>query len=75
MSFASPVHPALVAKSDAADHATYLLLTPDGRTVWVEKPAAATALESMRDAARMAARLPASLRAFGLPRSAELALH
>jgi hypothetical protein len=75
MPFAPPVHPALVAKSDTSDHATYLLLTPDGKTLWVERPDAATAFESMRDAARMAARLPASLRAFGLPRSAELALH
>jgi hypothetical protein len=72
MSFA---HPALVAKSDASENATYLLLTPDGKTVWVARPDAATPFDSMRDAARMAARLPASLRAFGLPRSTELALH
>lgn len=73
--------PALVAKTgqtqsghrkDAAD--TYLFVTPLGQTVWVDDPEAATAFASMREATRAAMRLPASLRAYGLPREPEVAL-
>jgi hypothetical protein len=67
--------PALVARTDLADHASYLLLTPAGRVDWVDSPVAATAFTSMREAARMAARLPAIQRAYGLPRNVEIALH
>ena len=66
-------HVALVARTDAADQASYLLLTPAGEAAWVERPDEATAFASMREAARMAARLPAKLRAFGLPRPQALA--
>ena len=75
MSFAPHAAEALVAKTGGSDHESYLLLTPDGKTAWVDRPDAATAFASMRDAARAAARLPACLRAFGLPRGAEIALH
>lgn len=68
--------PALVAKTglrkDAAD--TYLFVTPLGQTVWVDDPEAATAFASMREATRAAMRLPATLRAYGLPREPEVAL-
>jgi hypothetical protein len=66
--------PALVAKTDPADHASYLRVD-SGRIDWVDSPVAATAFTSMREAARMAARLPASQRAYSLPRHIELALH
>lgn len=53
----------------------YLQLTPLGASVWIDDPEAATAFASMREATRFASRLPASLRAFGLPRGPEVALH
>jgi hypothetical protein len=72
---AQPAHPALVARTDCArDAERYLLMMPAGRTIWVEDPGAATAFASMREATRMAMRLPASERAYGLPRHAELAV-
>ncbi len=67
--------PALVARTNPADHASYLRLTPAGRFDWVDSPVSATAFASMREAARMAARLPANQRAYGLPRNVELAMH
>jgi hypothetical protein len=67
-------HPALVARTERPDFERYLLVTSSGAPVWVDDPEAATAFASMREAARMAMRLPAALRAFGLPRDAELAV-
>jgi hypothetical protein len=46
---------------------SYLLLTEAGATDWTVDPGRATAFASMREAARMALRLPAALRAYGLP--------
>jgi hypothetical protein len=54
-------------------NSSYLQLTPAGAPVWVEDASAATAFASMREATRMAMRLPATLRAFGLLRAPELA--
>jgi len=72
---AQAAHSALVARTDAVrDVERYLLMMPAGRTSWVEDPGAATAFTSMREATRMAMRLPASERAYGLPREAELAV-
>lgn len=69
-------NPALVARTTLGSEAeTYLLMMPAGRTVWVADPESATAFASMREAIRMATRLPASQRAYGLPREAELAVH
>ena len=62
---------ALVTAASAAGK--YLVVTPFGQVVWTDDPASATAFESMREAARAALRLPASLKAFGLPRDPELA--
>lgn len=71
----APVHPAVVARTDLAAAAErYLLVTPAGQPAWVESPEAATPFASMREATRMAMRLPASHRAYGLPRDAELAV-
>jgi hypothetical protein len=68
--------PAIVARpaifADETD--TYLQLDPAGRPNWTRDPADATPFASMREAARAAFRLPSGLRAFGLPRSVELAL-
>lgn len=65
------VHPAVVAKAAiGAIPEHYLQLTPAGAQVWVSDPGAATAFASMREATRMAMRLPAALRAFSLPTEA-----
>ena len=68
---------ALVARPvmGQAAAASYLQVAPGGEPVWVADPQAATPFASMREAARMALRLPANLRAYGLPRQAELSVH
>jgi hypothetical protein len=67
-------HPAIVSRCDTHRNAQdrYLQLTADGSPRWIEDPEAATAFESMREAQRAAVRLPAVLRAYGVPRRAEL---
>lgn len=72
----TPVHTAVVTRPSvkADDPASYLLLTPQGRAAWTTDPSCATSFASMREATRMAMRLPSSLRAFGLPRDVEVAL-
>ncbi len=67
---------ALVSKSgpNQSSPAEYLQLSENGAMTWVKDPVAATPFPSMRDAMRMAMRLPARLRAFGLPRDAEMRL-
>ena len=45
----------------------FLRLSPAGEAQWTSDLDAATAFTSMREATRAALRLPASLRAFGLP--------
>ena len=62
--------PAFVARiaDYAADGPAYLRLTEDGATEWVASQSDATAFASMREATRHATRLPARLRAFGIPR-------
>lgn len=68
-------HPAVVARTDLSSEAeTYLLVMPAGRAIWTPDPEAATAFASMREATRVATRLPAWQRAYGLPREAELAV-
>ena len=66
--------PALVSRNEgvANARAQYLLMTPAGQSQWVDDPETATAFPSMREATRMAMRLPATLKAFGLPRHSEL---
>jgi hypothetical protein len=63
--------PAVVSK-EARAGAEYLRLEEDGARVWVSDPATATAFGSMREAARMALRLPSEMRAFGMPLDVEL---
>ena len=72
----APDHTALVSRPCRADDdlQTYLCVSPLGSTIWVADPLEATAFASMREAARAALRLPASVRAFGLPREPELAI-
>jgi hypothetical protein len=69
-------HAAIVARpalqGDKPDG--YLRLDAHGQPNWTKDPADATAFVSMREAARAAFRLPAGLRAYGLPRSLELSL-
>ncbi|HEX3887942.1 MAG TPA: hypothetical protein VHW05_10630 [Phenylobacterium sp.] len=69
--------PALISRTEirAGAPAAYLLLTAAGAADWTTDPRLATAFPSMREAARMALRLPANLRAYGLPRGAEVSLH
>ena len=53
----------------------YLLLTEAGEPVWVADPQIATPFASMREATRMAMRLPARDRAFSMPRDVEISAH
>ena len=72
----APANLAVVARTDPArDAEHYLMVMPAGQAIWVEDPEFATAFASMREATRMATRLPAWQRAYGLPREAELAVH
>lgn len=59
---------ALVSKCNPSAPAEYLCLADDGAMSWVLDPQVATPFPSMRDATRMALRLPAKLRAFSIPR-------
>jgi len=68
--------PALVSRRDAgaADLASYLVLSAEGQHAWTSDPQLATAFISMREATRMAFRLPANLRAYGLPVTVQMSL-
>jgi hypothetical protein len=61
---------ALVSKCGPSTPAEYLQLTDEGAMTWVRDPVEATSFPSMRDATRIALRLPARLRAFSIPREA-----
>jgi hypothetical protein len=65
---------AVVSRGDAGPDMPrrYLQLTEAAAPRWTDDLQAATAFESMREATRAATRLPAALRAFGLPRRAEV---
>ena len=69
--------PAIVSKAGPTEAAPieYLMLDDKGAPVWVTDPEAATTFSSMRDATRMALRLPGAMRAFGLPRDVEMTLY
>jgi hypothetical protein len=59
---------ALVSKVDPIAHTDqFLHLTDAGGFEWVMDPDQATPFASMREATRMAIRLPAGQRAFGVP--------
>lgn len=76
MPLAAEPNSALVARTEiGANQERYLLVTPAGAPDWVADPAAATPFASMREATRMALRLPSSLRAFGLPRAPGVTTH
>lgn len=62
--------PAFVARiaDYTADGPVYLRLGEDGAIDWASSQTEATAFPSMREATRHATRLPARLRAFGVPR-------
>ena len=64
---------AIVSRRDAQRNNAdfYLQLTEGNAPLWTADPGAATAFESMREAVRAAARLPATLRAYGVPRQGE----
>ena len=64
--FAQTTVPAYVARLDGAGSA-YLRLSDAGDLDWVSAQVLATPFGSMREATRHATRLPARLRAFGVP--------
>jgi len=64
-------HPAIVARGDGSLAPCSYLQLSAGHPHWTDDPDAATAFESMREALRVAVRLPATLRAYGIPRPAE----
>jgi hypothetical protein len=66
---------ALVTRTDTSDGGGYLLVNAAGRPEWVARPEAATVFASMREAMRAAMRLPAKIRAYGLPLEPELKLY
>jgi hypothetical protein len=72
--FAAGHLPAIVSRQAAPsdESARYLVLSPEGQPAWTSDPQCATAFISMREATRMAFRLPANLRAYGLPLSIEM---
>ncbi|MGZ6019812.1 MAG: hypothetical protein ACXWKO_14180 [Phenylobacterium sp.] len=72
-----PPTPALISRTEMRPGApaSYLHLTETGAPDWTQDPRQATAFPSMREAARMALRLPANLRAYGLPIGAEMTAH
>ncbi|HWA60025.1 MAG TPA: hypothetical protein VG939_01555 [Caulobacteraceae bacterium] len=74
--FQAAAHKAIVAKAalSARGADSYLRFGDNGAVFWESDPTKATAFESMREAARAALRLPAALRAFGLPLDVELTL-
>jgi hypothetical protein len=65
----SPSTPALVSRQGGRsdDTGQYLYIAPDGCLAWTSRSEAATVFTCMKEAMRMAIRLPGSLRAFGLP--------
>jgi hypothetical protein len=65
--------PAVISRPGAT--ASYLLLSGAGAPDWTPDPGRATVFSSLREATRMALRLPSSLRAFGLPCGAEMMAH
>jgi len=69
--------PALVSRTEARPGAvaSYLILSASGAAEWTADPKQATAFASMREATRQAMRLPAAVKAYGLPRGAEDLLH
>ena len=69
-----PAHVAIVSRREAgpATDGLYLQLSAEGAPRWTPDPQIATAFNSMREASRVAARLPAVLRAFSVPRQAEI---
>ena len=59
---------ALVAKIDPVAHTDrFLRVTEAGLFQWAPDPSSATVFPSLREATRMAMRLPAGDRAFGVP--------
>ena len=66
---------ALVTRTDTSDGGGYLLVNAAGRPEWVARPELATVFASMREAMRAAMRLPAKIRAYGLPLEPELKLY
>ena len=67
---------ALVSRATgAAGFGDRYLVVANGRYEWTNDPSKATAFASMREAARMAVQLPATLRAFGLLRDIEVDAH
>jgi hypothetical protein len=67
-------HAAVVSRRELDPRAPdrYLQLSTEGPPRWTLDPEAATTFVSMREAARAAARLPASLCAFSVPLDIEL---
>jgi hypothetical protein len=67
-------HSAVVARCDPQPRARdqYLQLDARGAAMWVEDPGAATVFDSMREATRAALHLSPGLRAYSLPRAADI---
>lgn len=68
------LHAAIVSRRELDPRAPerYLQLSTEGPPRWTLDPEAATTFVSMREAARAAARLPAAVCAFSMPRDIQL---
>jgi len=69
-------HPAHVMRSPVGprDGDQYLVMNDAGIPAWTRDLREATAFASMKEAVRVALRLPGEFRAFGLPAPAEVAV-
>ncbi len=73
VAFAPQPMPAVISRPGATD--TYLLLSETGPPDWTGDMRRATVFTSMREATRMALRLPSGLRAYSLPCGGEMTAH
>ena len=64
-------HDALVTRASPYGDFTYLKLSAEGAVTWTQDPQEAEVFEDMREATRMAFRLPAACKAFGMPAEVE----
>jgi len=62
---------AFVARTTFTTEPIFLAISPSGEHDWVQDPSRATPFPSVREATRLALRLPSRFRAYGLLRRCE----
>jgi len=66
-----PAMSAYVARMSTTPEPIFLMIAPNGEHDWVADPARATPFPTVREATRLALRLPSRFKAFGLLRRCE----